>query len=116
LTQKHTNSISRLNKGEIEAMSRNEDIIAQNNCTSGKIEKVSKCWWLKVNSKPARLYGLDGALFPYLMTVTYSVNGKKYKKTKCIGLRKNLIGIFGTVNVFYDKDKPSRCAIQLLGG
>ena len=62
-------------------MSRNEDIIAQNNCTSGKIEKVTKCWWLKVNSKPARLYGLDGALFPYLMTVTYSVNGKKYKKT-----------------------------------
>ena len=49
------------------------------------------------------------------MTVSYSVNGKKYKKTKFIGLRENLIGIFGTVDVFYDKDKPSRCTIKLLG-
>lgn len=97
-------------------MSRKEDIISQNNCTPGKIEKVTKCWWIKVNSKPVRMNSLDGALFPHLMTFTYSVNGKKYKKTKYIDLRENLIGIFGTVDVFYDKDKPSRCAIQLLGG
>ena len=97
-------------------MSRKEEIIAQNNCTPGKIVKVKKCWWIKVNSKPVRVNGLDGAIFPHLMTYTYSVNGKKYKKTKYIGLRENLIGIFGTVDVFYDKDKPSRCAIQLLGG
>ncbi len=97
-------------------MSRKEDIISQNNCTLGKIERVTKCWWIKVNSKPVRMNSLDGALFPYLMTFTYSVNGKKYKKTKYIGLRENLIGIFGTVDVFYDKDKPSRCAIKLLGG
>lgn len=96
-------------------MSRNEEIIAQNNCTKGKIEKVTKCWWMKVNKKSARINSLDGALFPHLMTVTYSVNGKKYKKTKYIGLRENLIGIFGTVDVFYDKDKPSRCVIKLLG-
>ena len=83
--------------------------------TTGKILKVHKCWWLKVNKSPVRINGLDGTLFPYLMTVSYSVNGKKYKKTKFIGLRENLIGIFGTVDVFYDKDKPSRCAIKLLG-
>ena len=83
--------------------------------TTGKILKVHKCWWLKVNKSPVRINGLDGTLFPYLMTVSYSVNGKKYKKTKFIGLRENLIGIFGTVDVFYDKDKPSRCTIKLLG-
>ena len=83
--------------------------------TTGKILKVHKCWWLKVNKSPVRINDLDGALFPHLMTVSYSVNGKKYKKTKFIGLRENLIGIFGTVNVFYDKDKPSRYTIKLLG-
>ncbi len=97
-------------------MSRNEEIIAQNNCTTGKIEKVTKCWWVKINKKPVRINCFDEALFPHLMTVTYSVNGKKYKKTKYIGLRESLNGIFGTANVFYDKNKPSRCAIQLLGG
>ena len=89
----------------------NKDLIR----TTGKILKVHKCWWLKVNKSPVRLNGVDGALFPHLMTVSCSVNGKKYKKTKFIGLRENLIGIFGTVNVFYDKDKPSRCTIKLLG-
>ena len=59
--------------------------------TTGKIIKVRKCWWIKVNKKPVRLNGLGGALFPHLMTVSYSVNGKKYKKTKYIGLRENLI-------------------------
>ena len=83
--------------------------------TTGKILKVHKCWWLKVNKSPVRINGLDGTLFPHLMTVSYSVNGKKYKKTKFIGLRENVIGIFGTVDVFYDKDKPSRCTIKLLG-
>ena len=89
----------------------NKDLIR----TTGKILKVHKCWWLKVNKSPVRINDLDGALFPHLMTVSYSVNGKKYKKTKFIGLRENLIGIFGTVDVFYDKDKPSRCTIKLLG-
>ena len=95
--------------------SNNEEIIKQNNLTKGKIEKVTKCWWIKVNTKPVRMSGLDGALFPYLMKVSYTVNGKKYKKTKYIGLRKDLIGIFGTVNVYYDEKKPSKCAIRLLG-
>ena len=95
--------------------SNHEEIIKQNNRTNGKIEKVTKCWWIKVNTKPVRMHMLDGVLFLYLMTVSYTVNGKKYKKTKYIGLRKDTIGIFGTVNVYYDKDKPSRCAIRLLG-
>ena len=96
-------------------MSKSDKIIEQNNIAKGTIQKVTKCWWIKVNKKPVRLNGLGGALFHHLMTVSYSVNGKKYKKTKYIGLRENLIGIFGTVNVYYDKDKPSRCAIRLLG-
>ena len=105
----------KLTKGCDDMFSNNEEIIQQNNRTNGKIEKVTKCWWIKVNTKPVRMHMLDGALFPHLMTFSYTVNGKKYKKTKYIGLREGLIGIFGMVNVYYDKDKPSRCAIRLLG-
>lgn len=96
-------------------MSKKEIPISNENRTNGKIEKVTKCWWIKVNRRPVRMHSSDGALFPYLMTVSYNVNGRKYKKTRCIGLREGLIGIFGTVNVYYDKNKPSRCAIRLLG-
>ena len=96
-------------------MQKKEIPISNENRTNGMIEKVTKCLWLKFNTKPVRMNTLDGALFPYLMTVSYTVNGRKYKKTKYIGLREGLIGIFGTVNVYYDKNKPSRCAIRLLG-
>lgn len=96
-------------------MQKKEIPISNENRTNGKIEKVTKCWWIKVNKKPVRINALDGALFPHLMTVSYAVNGKKYKKTKYIGLKEGLIGIFGTVNVYYDKSKPSRCTIRLLG-
>jgi len=96
-------------------MQKKEIPISNENRTNGKIEKVIKCWWMKVNKKPIRTHTIDGALFPYLMTVSYTVNGRKYKKTKYIGLREGLIGVFGTVNVYYDKNKPSRCTIRLLG-
>ena len=94
-------------------MLRKDKIIAQNNLAKGTIQKVTKCWWIKVNTKPVRLHAIDGAIFPHIMIFTYTVNGIEYKKRKYIGLRADTIGIFGNVDVFYDKDKPSRCAIKL---
>ena len=94
-------------------MLKKDKIIAQNNLTKGTIKKVTKCWWIKVNTKPVRLHALDGAIFPHIMTFTYTVNGIEYKKRKYISLRADTIGIFGNVDVYYDKDKPSRCAIKL---
>ena len=94
-------------------MSKSDKIIAQNNIVKGTIQKVTKCWWIKVNTKPVRLHALDGAIFPHIMTFTYTVNSIEYTKRKYIGLRADAIGIFGTVDVYYDKEKPSRCAIKL---
>ena len=94
-------------------MLRKDKIIAQNNITKGTIQKVTKCWWIKVNTKPVRMHALDGAIFPHIITFTYEVDGIQYKKRKYIGLRADAIGIFGNVDVYYDKDKPSRCEIKL---
>ena len=65
-------------------MQKKEIPISNENRTNGKIEKIIKCWWIKVNKKPIRTHSLDGALFPYLMTVSYTVNGRKYKKTTAV--------------------------------
>ena len=81
--------------------------------TTGKIIKVHKCWWIKVNKKPIRTHALDGAVFPHIVTFTYTVNGVEYTKRKYIGLRAESIGIFGNVDVYYDEEKPSRCEIKL---
>ena len=94
-------------------MSKSDRIIEQNNITKGTIQKVTKCWWIKVDQKSVRLHSLDGATFPHIMTFTYEVDGVQYKKRKYIGLRADAIGIFGNVDVYYDKDKPSRCEIKL---
>mgnify|MGYP003295354721 FL=1 len=94
-------------------MSKSDKIIELNNIAKGTIQKVTKCWWIKVNTKPVRMHAFDGAIFPHIMTFTYTVNGIEYKKRKYIGLRSDTIGIFGNVDVYYDKDKPSRCAIKL---
>lgn len=51
-------------------MSKNDKIIAQNNIAKGTIKKVTKCWWIKVNTKSVRMHMLDGALFPHLMKVS----------------------------------------------
>lgn len=61
-------------------MPHNDKIIAQNNLTKSVIQKITKCWWINVNTKPVRLHALDGAVFPYIMTFTYEVNGIEYKK------------------------------------
>lgn len=92
-------------------MSRDEKIIAQNQIAIGTIQKVTRCWWIKVNQKPVRMHALDGAVFPHIMTFTYIVDGVRYKKRKYVGLTAETIGIFGSIDVYYDKKKPSRCAV-----
>lgn len=50
--------------------------------TVGTVISVKKQWWLKVNTKPVRMHALDGATFPHIITVKYSVNGQEYTRRK----------------------------------
>ena len=50
--------------------------------TNGKVISVSRQWWFKVNTKPIRLSGFDGAIYPYIIKVAYSVDGKEYFKRR----------------------------------
>ena len=79
--------------------------------TKGTVVSVRRQWWLKVNTKPVRLHMMDGATFPHIMKVTYTVGGKQYAKRKWIhaGCTVPLIG--SAVTVVYSKSKPSRAKI-----
>ena len=48
--------------------------------TEGTVISAEKQWWFKVNRKPVRRHSFDGAEFPYIIKVRYTVDGKEYVK------------------------------------
>lgn len=78
---------------------------------NGTVVSVTKQWWLKVNTKAVRLHALDGATFPHVVKVTYTVDGREYSKRKWFpaGCPTPLIG--SAVTVTYDADKPAKARV-----
>ena len=79
--------------------------------TVGTVLSVARQWWLKVNTKMVRLHPLDGAIFPHIIKVRYTVAGKDYTKRKWIGPGKPVPAVGETVTVYYCADKPARAKI-----
>lgn len=44
----------------------------------GTVIDVSEQWWFKLNTKALQMHSLDGAIFPHIVKVRYTVNGKDY--------------------------------------
>ena len=78
------------------------------NTTSGTVVSVKKQWWLKVNTKMVRKGALDGAIFPHILKVRYTVDGKEYVRRKWL-LTKGRVPMEGdAVGVVYDDQKPDK--------
>jgi len=77
----------------------------------GTVVSVSKQWWLKVNTKPIRTSATDGAIFPYIIKVRYTVDGKEYTKRKWINPGVAVPEIGSNVTVVYCEDKPQKAKI-----
>ena len=77
----------------------------------GRVVKVSKQWWLKVNTKPIRTSALDGATFPHIIKVTYEIDGKEYVKRKWIHQSVTPPEIDSTVTVAYSETNPQKAKI-----
>ena len=77
----------------------------------GTVVSVAKQWWLKVNTKPIRTGPLDGAAFPHIIKVSYTVDGFEYSKRKWVGAGSPVPGIGTGVKVIYDAEKPSKAKI-----
>lgn len=79
--------------------------------TSGTVIAATKQWWMKVNRKPIRTHALNGAEFPYIIKIEYTVDGKTYRKRKWINAGDPVPKVGSTVQVMYDSEKPSKAKI-----
>lgn len=81
--------------------------------TIGTVKKVHKCWYIKVNTKPVRTHLLDGAAFPHIITVEYNANGQTYSKRKFLNYNIACPNVGSNIDVYYDKEKPSKITLNL---
>lgn len=79
--------------------------------TTGTVVSAARQWWLKINTKPVRMHSMDGAIFPYIIKVKYTVDGKEYTKGKWIGAGKPVPSVGSCVTVCYCKNKPSKAKV-----
>lgn len=79
--------------------------------TVGKIVSVKKQWWLKVNTKMARKGTFDGAIFPHVIKVKYTVDGKEYIKRKWVKAQKESPLLGASVSIIYIDEKPKKAKI-----
>lgn len=80
--------------------------------TTGTVIAAAKQWWMKVNRKPIRMHALDGAEFPYIIKIEYTVDGKTYIKRKWINAGKPVPKLGSNVQILYDSDKPSKAKVR----
>ena len=79
--------------------------------TEGTVLSASRQWWLKVNTKAVRMHPMDGAVFPYIIKVGYSVEGREYIKRKWIGAGLPVPAVGSRVKVSYLPEKPGKAKI-----
>lgn len=81
--------------------------------TVGTVLAVKRQWWLKINTKCFRTSPFDGAVFPYVIKVEYTVDGKDYVKRKWIHAGDRVPSLGEKVTVTYLEEKPSKAKISL---
>ena len=81
--------------------------------TVGTILSVKKQWWLKVNTKPIRKHALDGATFPHIVTVKYTVDVNEIVRKKWLKSFVTPPSVNEQVAVIYRTDKPTKFRLEL---
>ena len=78
---------------------------------TGTVISASRQWWLKVNTKPIRMGTMDGATFPYIIKIKYTVNGMDFIKKQWIGAGEPVPDVGSPVRLSYDENKPSKAKV-----
>jgi hypothetical protein len=81
--------------------------------TKGTVISVKTQWWLKVNTKAVRFGPLDGATFPHIVKVKYTVDGTEIIKSKWLGAGTKPPNVNGSVTVVYREDKPTKFRLEI---
>ena len=82
----------------------------------GTVISVARQWWMKVNTKPVRLHALDGATFPHIIKVSYTVDGKEYTKRKWIRAGNFVPCVGNSVTVLYSESNPAKAKVLFSSG
>lgn len=90
-------------------------ILAENCSVKGKVIKASRCWWLKVNTKPVRRFSGDGAVYPHILTFTYQVDNVSYTGMLYIPVRYRAPQKGETIAVYYAPASPKKYACYAFG-
>ena len=78
---------------------------------TGTVISVKRQWWLKINTKPVRKHMWDGAIFPYIIKVRYTVDGQDYIKRKWIRAGHPVPEAGGNATVICCEDAPEKATI-----
>ena len=76
--------------------------------TIGKVISAKEQWWCKINRKPVRSSAADGAVFPCIIKVEYSVNGQTYVKRKWLGTNEPVPAVGTALKVVYEEGRPGK--------
>lgn len=90
-------------------------ILNKNHFVPGAVSAVSRCWWLKVNTRPVRRFPGDGAVYPHIITFTYPVDNLSYTGKLYIPLGYRVPQTGETISVYYDPENPKRYACYAFG-
>lgn len=80
--------------------------------TIGTVVSVACQRWLKINAKPARINALDGATFPHVLKIEYTVNGKTYVKRKWLNAGMPVPCVGSSVKLIYREGRPDKARIS----
>lgn len=78
----------------------------EKNNVDGRIIKINKLWWLKINKKNFRTSPHDGATFSYKVRIEYTVNDRKYERSRFIYWSNDSVNIGDSVIVTYEQNNP----------
>lgn len=73
--------------------------------------KVTDCWWMKINRKPMRMHGPDGAQYPHILHLQYSVNGNRYKGCRWLSWTEAAPVVGDTIPILCDASNP-KCFVM----
>ena len=79
----------------------------------GTVTAVKKQWWLKINTKAFRTNTWDGAIFPHVITVRYTLGGTEYSVRKWVKAALTPPCVGDTVRVLVDESKPNKGKVEL---
>ena len=84
--------------------------------TVGTILSVRRQWWLKINTKPIRTHALDGATFPHIVKVKYTVGECELVRSKWIGAGAPCPKVGDQIMVVYREEKPTKFRLEMTDG